>query len=87
MSGIKETLGHLGSLAQTSVRHLGITFESGLTLAAHVKSLVYSCFHRLRNIAKENSILLHSEPEIIIHAFVSSQLNYCKTSLEGLQVV
>ncbi|KAF7664436.1 hypothetical protein LDENG_00176370, partial [Lucifuga dentata] len=52
-------------------------------------------FYHLRNIAKLSSIVSRSELEIIIHAFISSRLDYCnslftclsKTSMDRLQVV
>lgn len=61
-------LGHLGSLAKSSVRNSGITFDSGFTLDAHVKFLV----HHLRSTAKLSSVVSRAELEMIIHAFVSS---------------
>lgn len=74
---------------------LGVTFDSALTLDGHVKSLVRSCFYHLRNISKLSPIVSHTELEIVIHAFISSRLDYCnslftclnKNSLERLQIV
>lgn len=78
-----------------TVRNLWVTSDTGLTLDYHVKSLVPSCFYRLRNIAKLTTIVSCGEMEVLIHAFVSSCLDYCnalfpcfsKTSLHRLQSI
>lgn len=61
----------------------------------HIKSLVRSCFYHLKNIAKLRSIVSRPKLEMIIHALVSSRLDYCnalytclsKASKERLQVL
>uniref|UniRef100_A0A669EE25 Reverse transcriptase domain-containing protein n=1 Tax=Oreochromis niloticus TaxID=8128 RepID=A0A669EE25_ORENI len=88
---VVKNLGPLASYIKSSVRNLGVTFDPALTLDTHVKS----CFYHLRNIAKLSPIVSHSELEMIIHAFVSSRLDYCNSlftclsnaSLERLQGV
>lgn len=90
-----KNLGPLASYIKSSIRNLGVTFDPPLTLDTHVKSLVRSCFYHLRNIAKLTPIVSRSELEMIIHAFVSSRLDYCNflftclsnASLERLQGV
>ena len=72
-----------------------VTHDTALTLDAHVKSLVCSCFYHLKNIAKLSPIVSRSEMDMIIHAFISSCLDCCnsiftgrgKKSLECLQVI
>ncbi len=61
----------------------------------HILALTHTCFFHLRNIAKLRSIVSHAELETIIHAFVSSRLDYCnslflclnKTSIDRLQLI
>ena len=48
-----------------------------MNLEFHVKKITQSCFYHLRNIAKIKSILTTQDLEKIIHAFVSSRLDYC----------
>uniref|UniRef100_A0A669DHZ7 Reverse transcriptase domain-containing protein n=1 Tax=Oreochromis niloticus TaxID=8128 RepID=A0A669DHZ7_ORENI len=92
---IMNALGPLSTFVKSSIRNLGVTFDSALTLDVHVKSLVRSCFYHLRNISKLSPIVSHTELEIVIHAFISSRLDYCnslftclnKNSLERLQIV
>ena len=66
-----------------------------MLLDTHIKSVTRTCFFHLRNIAKLRSFVSHSDLEMIIHAFVSSRLDYCnsvltclnKTSLDRLQFI
>ena len=48
----------------------------GWTLVPH-KKVTQSCFFHLRNISKIKPILTTQDLEKIIHAFVSSRLDYC----------
>jgi len=64
-------------------------------LALHSKQLIRNCYFNLRNISKVRKILSHDDLERIIHAFVSSRLDYCnslftclsKKELGRLQIV
>ena len=42
----------------------------------HVNSIVCSCFHQFRNIAKIRSVVSLEEMEMVVHAFISPHLNY-----------
>ena len=88
----------LGSLKQnicSNPRNLGVILDQSLLLDKHIHSLSRTCFYHLRNITKLRSVVSHQELETIIHAFVSSRLDYCnslftclsKTSLDRLQLV
>ncbi len=65
------------------------------SLDQHVNYLVCNCFYQLRNIAKLRPVVSTAEMEMIIHAFISSRLDYCNSlftclsnsSLKRLQVV
>ena len=43
----------------------------------HVRLLTRSCYFHLRNIAKHRFIVTKTEMETLIHAFISSPLDYC----------
>lgn len=66
-----------------------------LSFDQHIKELTQTSFFHLRNIAKLRSIVSQSELEQIIHAFISSRLDYCnslftclsKSSLDHLQLI
>ncbi|KAF7647519.1 hypothetical protein LDENG_00171160 [Lucifuga dentata] len=54
-----------------------ILFDQHLNFEQHVKSLSRNCFYQLRNISKLRSFVPYSVSETIIHAFISSRLDYC----------
>uniref|UniRef100_A0A8C7Z8E6 Reverse transcriptase domain-containing protein n=1 Tax=Oryzias sinensis TaxID=183150 RepID=A0A8C7Z8E6_9TELE len=65
------------------VRNLGVIMDSDLNFNSHIKS-VTSAFYHLKNIAKIKNIVSKPDLEILIHAFVSSRLDYCNGLLTGL---
>ncbi|XP_061759223.1 probable RNA-directed DNA polymerase from transposon BS isoform X1 [Nerophis ophidion] len=67
-----------------SVKNLGIIFDPTLSFESHIKSVTKTAFFHLRNIAKIRSILSTKDAEIIIHAFVTSRLDYCNVLFSGL---
>ena len=68
---------------------------SAMSLGRHSKQLVRNCFFQLRNISKLRTVVTKGELEIIIHAFISSRLDYCnnlftclnKKELDRLQAI
>uniref|UniRef100_A0A671Y9A2 Reverse transcriptase domain-containing protein n=1 Tax=Sparus aurata TaxID=8175 RepID=A0A671Y9A2_SPAAU len=69
----------------STVKNLGVTFDSTLSFDQHIKEITKIAFYHLRNIAKIRSFLSTADAEILIHAFVSSRLDYCNASgLSGL---
>uniref|UniRef100_A0A8C6TLJ0 Reverse transcriptase domain-containing protein n=1 Tax=Neogobius melanostomus TaxID=47308 RepID=A0A8C6TLJ0_9GOBI len=92
---IVNHLGSLGSSVQSSIRNLGVWFDQSLSLDSHSRHLAKNCFFHLRNFAKLRPILSKSDLELVIHAFISSRLDYCnslftcfnKSALNRLQMV
>ena len=65
-------------------RNIGVAFDQEMTLAEHVTTLCKTCFLHLRNIAKVRDSLSQKDPEILVHAFISSKLDSCNSLLCGL---
>ncbi len=92
---IKQVMGGLALSDRSDMRNLGVIFDRAICFNSHVKSVVRSCFFHLRNIAQIRSLVSKKEMEMLVHAFISSRLDYCnvlytclnKSSLERLQVV
>ena len=76
---INQHLGQLGLSVQPTLRNLGVVFDKDMSLDHHCKQLVKNCFYHLRNIAKLRSMVTKPEMEMIIHAFISSRIDYCNT--------
>ena len=72
-------MGTLSTTVRSKLRNLGVIFDQQMHFDHHIKSLTRTCFFHLRNIAKLRSVVSHAELEMIIHAFVSSRLDYCNS--------
>ncbi len=71
----------------SSVRNLDVLFDSNLSFESHISSICKTAFFHLKNISKLRPILSMSNAEMLIHAFMTSRLDYCNAlQLESLQV-
>ncbi|XP_032378159.1 uncharacterized protein LOC116693354 [Etheostoma spectabile] len=68
----------------TSATNLGVKMDSHLAFEAHIKHLCKTSFFHLRNIAKLRPTLTPADAEKLVHAFVSSRLDYCNALLTGI---
>jgi hypothetical protein len=64
--------------------NLGVIFDETLSLEQHIKQVCKSSFFHLRNISRIRKYLTPESTEVLIHAFVSSKLDYCNSLLYGL---
>ncbi len=58
--------------------------DSHLIFETHVKQLCKTSFFHLRNIARLRPMLTIADAEKLVHAFVSSRLDYCNALLIGI---
>ncbi|XP_055496016.1 uncharacterized protein LOC129699942, partial [Leucoraja erinacea] len=65
-------------------RNLGVIFDSTLSLEPHIHHVIKISFFHLRNIAKLRPSLTPPAAERLIHAFISSRLDYCNSLLLGI---
>ncbi|XP_010766977.1 succinyl-CoA:3-ketoacid coenzyme A transferase 1, mitochondrial [Notothenia coriiceps] len=65
----------------STVTNLGVKMDAHPTFEAHIKQLCKNSFYHLRNIAKLRPTLTLSDAEKLVHAFVSSRLDYCNALL------
>uniref|UniRef100_A0A8C5GQG5 Reverse transcriptase domain-containing protein n=1 Tax=Gouania willdenowi TaxID=441366 RepID=A0A8C5GQG5_GOUWI len=76
---IKNSLGDLGSSVKSSIRNLGVVFNQSMSLEGHCRQLTKNCFYHLRNISKVRHLLSKPDLELVIHAFISSRIDYCNS--------
>ena len=77
-------MGDVGVSSVTSVRNLGVVLDCHLSMKDHIaKVCKISCYH-LRNIRRIRKFLTQDAAASLIHAFVTSQLDYCNSLLAGL---
>ena len=70
--------------ASCNVRDLGVVIDSVFNMDAHVTSVCKSCYFHLRNIGAIRPYLDSHSASQIIHAFITSRLDYCNSLLFGL---
>ena len=66
------------------VRNLGVIFDSELTFIPHIKNITKIGFYHLKNIARVRPILSRANTETLMHAFITSRIDYCNALLSGL---
>ena len=64
--------------------NLGVKVDSDLKFDSQIKSVVKSSFFQLRQLAKIKPILQKRHFETVIHAFVTTRLDYCNALYAGV---
>ncbi len=67
----------------STVKNLGVILDSNLSLENHISHVKKIAFFYLRHIAKLRNMLSISDAEKLVHAFMTSRLDYCKALLGG----
>ena len=68
----------------SSVRNLGVILDPSADMEDHIKKICKTCHLHLTNISKIRTYLDRESTEAIIHAFVTTNLDYCNAILYGL---
>ena len=66
-----------------SVRNLGLWFDRSMTMSSHVGKVCSKAFRGLYNIRQIRKFLSEDSTKTLIHAFVTSHLDYCNSLLYG----
>ncbi|XP_034015853.1 uncharacterized protein LOC117501131, partial [Thalassophryne amazonica] len=77
------TLDGITLTSSNTVRNLGVIFDQDMSFKAHIKQICRTAFLHLCNISKIRKVLSQSDAEKLIHAFISSRLDYCNSLLSG----
>ena len=84
LNSLKVKIGDSTILSSQNARNLGVVIDSVFNLNKHVTSVCQSCYFHLRNISAIRCYLTPDTAAQIIHAFVTSKLDYCNSLLFGL---
>ncbi len=71
------------TVTSSTVTHLGVILDSNLSFENHISNVTKTAFFHLRNISKLRNMLSVSDAEKLVHAFMSSRLDYCNALLGG----
>ncbi|KAJ8050077.1 hypothetical protein HOLleu_03134 [Holothuria leucospilota] len=66
-----------------SVRKLGVHFECSGNFNVHINHICKSAYFALHRIGKLRTLLDQAATEKLVHAFVTSRLDYCNSLLYG----
>ncbi len=69
--------------SSSSVRNLGVLFDSNLSFDSHVSSICKTALFHHKNISKLRPMLSMSNAEMLIHAVMTSRLDYCNALIGG----
>ena len=83
MSMLNDSGPSLTVNASQHVRVLGVNFSSDLSLDKHVSSVSAICFYHLRQLRRIRRSLDADSASTLVHAFVTSRLEYCNAILAG----
>ena len=68
----------------SAVRNLGSWFDSQLTMSSHISKLCSVAFYHLCNIQRIRKYLSQETAGTLVHAFITSRIDYCNSLLYGL---
>jgi hypothetical protein len=66
------------------VHNLGSIFDKHLTMSSHINNICRSASLALRNIGRVRKYLDQTTTERLVHAFITSRLDYCNSLLYGV---
>ena len=67
-----------------SLRNLGVIMDENMRMDRHIGKVCKTAYYHLRNIRRIRPFLSKDAASILVHAFVSNQLDYCNALLYGL---
>ncbi len=71
------------TVTSSTGKNLGLILDSNLSFENHISYVTKIAFFHLRNIAKLRNMLSVSDAEKLVHAFMTSRLDYCNALLGG----
>lgn len=77
-------VGNSNIVPSSIARNLGVLFDEHLSMEAHVQQVCRSSHLQLRKLGQIRDMVTREAAEIMVHAFITSRLDYCNSLLYGL---
>ncbi len=74
-----------GQTTKNQVTNLEVILETDLSFSSHIKSVTKSAYYHLKNIARIRSFVSSQDLEKLVHAFITSRVDYCNGLLTTFQ--
>ena len=68
----------------SQAKDLGVTFDSNLAMESHVSAVCRSAYMHLHNIGRVRNCLDQKTAKTLVHALITSRLDYCNSVLYGV---
>ena len=78
------SIGEADVKSDSSARNLGVIFDSCLDMEQHIKMTTQKAFYHIRKLGKIRKYLDKQTAETVVHAFITSRLDYCNGLLYGI---
>ena len=78
------TVGSEFIYCKSSVRNLGSWFDSRPNMSVHISKLCAAAFYHLHNISRIRRFLSFDSNKALVHALITSRVDYCNSLLYGL---
>ena len=69
---------------KSTARNIGVIFDGKMSLENQITSMCKSCFFHIKNIWKIRKFISFEACETLVHAFISSRLDFCNSLLYGM---
>ena len=63
------------------VKNVEVWLDENLNLDKHINNIMSQCFQFLKNIGRVRNFLTNSHTEMLVHAVITSRLDYCNSLL------
>ena len=80
----KITVGATSIDKSSKARNLGVIFDNNMNMEQHITGVCKSANFHLRNIGSIRNVLSESTAAQLVHALITSRLDYCNSLLFGL---
>ncbi len=73
-----------GQTTKNQLKNLVLILETDLSFSSHVKAVTKSAYFHFKNIARIRCFVSSQDLEKLVHAFITSRVDYCNGLLTGL---